>query len=183
MPSISRQSKEFLEYWKSIRPSSDQIPTKQDLSLRKLSKILPWIRLVDPIEAEEPIAPIRICGTDFYDRYKRELTGSNFLDLVKDEDREMVFLGLMNIANLPSGMWRLSHAPYPDGTVLVEETTALPVHDLTLGKNLVLLLSIPTERLKPFENKSIIGAVGLETKSKWLDIGFGVPEGKETVNF
>ena len=85
---ILPEQKTIYDYWRS-KCRDGKIPTRSDINPTDIAPYLSTISLVEiEAAAEQPRYKIRLAGTDFYDVYKREITGQYIDELPQGSRRD-----------------------------------------------------------------------------------------------
>jgi|GEM_PF-677590 len=101
LPLRSRLSDVLRRHWLEIA-GHRLVPARSDLDPSRMTAALPNI-VIHRVESPDRII-IRLAGTDFYRTYKRDLTGSNYLDLVSPGRRAQASARLTAAVAQPCGL-------------------------------------------------------------------------------
>lgn len=173
-------TREFIDYWHSMPKGKHGIPTKESLKLHRIPKAMPHVLLLDLEEKNQQyFTHILFAGSAKCDLFKAEMTGLNLLFLFEKDVKAAIYHRLQQVLNHPSGFWLQSLTPYERGISTLDEVTALPIYDESLGRSIICMLSYAqlatTHEAIDIEN----GKAQLITPDHWIDIGYGIPEGRQ----
>lgn len=169
--------KDFLRYWVSLRSDGQSIPSKKAFNPFKITKLMPYLVIMDTEPQSDPLTiRVKLAGSNVYERYQKELTGTNLLDLFHEKDHQRIYAGFQSIAKQPMATWRKMITPHQRNYFLYDENMILPFYDEKLGKNILIMLTIAKELAE--EAYQTIhddgGKIDLGAEEIWIDLGFGV---------
>ncbi|WND01941.1 PAS domain-containing protein [Temperatibacter marinus] len=184
---ISQLVKDFLTYWQSIKMDGQIIPLKSNFKPFEVPECVPYLSVLEVEDPSETIEQgkednslcvrIKLTGTNVYERYQMELTGTNILDLFPAEDRHPLYEGFKSLIAHPAGIWRRMISPHRRNFHLYDESLILPLYDERRDKNIPILLSVA----KDIAEQEFItysedgGHIQKGNEHLWIDIGKGVP--------
>ncbi len=169
----SEDSRTFLRAWHKWR-GERLLPHRGDFVLADIKQLLPRLLLLEVRSPTEIV--FRLAGTMVRARVGAELTGRNFIDLARPEERaERARLLLAEVAQ-PCGAVMIYPLAYPSGFDAPVEVVSVPVEPNLPGQP-KLVLALFTELFRP------VGEVPAEIADhlpsgksvSFFDIGAGVP--------
>lgn len=177
---ISPLAQEFIDYWHCLPKHQSGMPTLSDLRLQRLPAVMPHVLMLELHSDDNKFyATINFAGSEKCNLFQGEMTGENLLFLFDKDIKAIIYNDLTQVAKFPAGMWIKSITPYKRGISTIDEVICLPVYDETKDKAIICMASIAeiTHEYGPidFENSKAI----IQTPDHWLDIGYGIPEGKK----
>ena len=117
---------EFLEIYEEAR-GDRCVPTRQDLSFRRMAKLLPDITIM---ERPEPGSVVyRLMGTAVVERMGADLTGHNYLSYLTESERTRNDLGMGLVSEVPCGTFAMYDNQYASGILSHNESIMLPIDD------------------------------------------------------
>jgi hypothetical protein len=166
--------REFLQIYEDAR-GGKIAPTRSDLDLRRMAKLLPDITIMERLE---PMLVIyRLMGTAVAERVGADLTGHNFLNYLGQTEQSRVDLGIAIVTELPCGTFSVYENDYSSGMTVRAETMALPL-DSGSGHAPYLSLGLHASQVPVSygqeREESMIG-------TRWkdglvIDLGYGMPD-------
>ena len=100
------------------------LPLRSDIDLRRFRRFARWMAIAEPAPAEECIR-IKLAGSGLYEFFRRDLTHTNYLDLVHPETKKRAHQRALAMIDRPCGLWQQT----PIDTV---ETGAPPEVEFTV---------------------------------------------------
>ncbi|MDW3096598.1 PAS domain-containing protein [Pyruvatibacter sp.] len=166
--------REFLQIYEDVR--GDKVaPTRSDLDLRRLAKLLPDVTIMERLA---PMSVIyRLMGTAVAERMGADLTGHNFLNYLGQTERSRIDLGVSIVTELPCGTFSVYENDYSSGVTVRAESIALPL-DTGSGCAPYLSLGLHSSQTPVSygqeREESMIG-------TRWkdgvvIDLGYGLPD-------
>ncbi len=174
MSEAPERLREFLTIYEEFR--GDKIaPTRADLDLRRLARMLPDITIM---ERSAPGSVIyRLMGTAVAERLGADLTGHNFLNYLDVTERNRIDLGVALVTQQPCGTFAIYQNAYASGLKVRAESIALPL-DTGSGKPPFLNISLhSSQSMISFgqeQDASVIGTQWLD--GVVIDLGWGIPD-------
>jgi len=172
MISRSEESIAFEEAWERARIGAD-IPDRRGIDLKRFAKFARWLAIIEP-ERTSPALPLRLVGSGFFDFFKADLTGLDYLDLVDPAIRTLAYDSVIACLDRPCGLWQSTPAQIADGSTMPYEYTILPISKGT-GRADHIVVHVNFE-LVPMAPRPMVDRVEHSEVWHWLDIGFGVPD-------
>lgn len=169
----SEDSRTFLRAWHRWR-GDNLLPRRSDFHLADIKPLLPRLLLLEVRSAREIV--FRLAGTMVRARVGAELTGRNFIDLARPEERaERARLLLAEVAQ-PCGAVMIYPLAYPSGYEAPVEVVSVPVEP-NQPHEAKLVLALFTELFKPEGEipASIDQHLAPGKRVSFFDIGGGVP--------
>lgn len=162
----------FADYWASL-PRPDLVPARADFDPVAVPAILPTF-VIHELHAPSDIR-IRLAGTEIREHYGVEITGLNYLDFVAPERQATASRAIFLVCEQPCGMLVRLSSRTAAGSVMVNESLALPMRDDDGRIRLVYYQSNSRPMLNrdpgedPLLRHELVGR-------HFLDIGAGVPD-------
>lgn len=168
----SERSVLLARHWLDIAGTS-LVPERANLDPARMTAALPNVA-VHRFEAPDRIV-IRLAGTEFYHAYGRELTGSNYLDLVAPDRRAQASARLHTLIQHPCGLMATLIYVSRNGTVGKSESLGLPLVGPTGAIDMAIYVNddLPHDSTWDSPNNAI-NFLDAE-RVIFLDIGAGVP--------
>jgi hypothetical protein len=171
-PITMRKSALLLDHWLDIA-GADLVPHRDLLDPTRIAYALPNV-VIHQVETAERVT-IRLAGTAFYDVYGRELTGTNYLDLVAPERRAQAYGRLRAVVDHPCALFTELIYASKAGVFGRAESLGLPL----VGRNGTVDTIIYVNERLPIEPDPYRPAPEIETvdtlQAVFLDVGAGVP--------
>lgn len=172
LPLRSAKSALLLQHWLDIADRS-LVPDRASLDPARMVPALPNMVLHQFVASDRII--IRLAGTEFYNAYGRELTGTNYLDLVAPERRERAQTNLAAVIDQPSGLVTTLLYITKGGNVGKAESLGLPLR----GPEGRIDMAVYTNDELPSDARwnahiKAIGSLDVELID-YIDIGAGLP--------
>lgn len=108
--------------------------------------------------------------TQFFDR---DLTDSDYLDIVAPSTRQSAYVSGVAMSLQPCGLWQITPARTHDGQTVLLEYTAFPLAKDEENVGLIVFFVRPI--LHPDAQAPRLVAVQQSTSWRWIDLGHGVP--------
>ena len=137
----------------------------------RLRDILPSVIL---IEAQGEAFPVRLAGTGFSERLRREITGTDWLDIVPEEHRAAMAVCLRRLLAHPCGVHFLVAEGWRTEPCL--EYALLPISKS--GQGTPDMLFGAAAMIREPESPALLAKLPAVTsrQARLIDIGWGVPE-------
>ena len=153
---------------------ADEMPLRSEIDLRHFHRFARWVVIAEPELTRRKI-PLRLVGSGFFEFFGRDLTDTDYLDLVDPEIRDSAYESAVEMIRRPCGLWQETPVVVAglDKTVMFEYT-AFPIFDERQNKRQVLV----------FVNHKYGDGTGFPSAShiqrssmwQWIDLGQGKPE-------
>ena len=173
--SLPPHFQEFLEHWRSFRPSAHGapqpgLPRLSDFLDKPSPRFAPWLTISD---VDDPILHrVRLIGTGVVDFFNYDSTGSNFLVGVTNGLLETFRRCHYEVPRRPCGKFQKSICSTSAGRERAILGMALPLIRADGGLSVMWFLNVG-ESPDPGE----IGAqITRLTGEYWIDLGNGVPD-------
>ncbi len=168
----SEESIAFEEAWEGARAGAD-IPDRSGIDLKRFAKFARWLAIIEP-DRHGLSLPLRLVGSGFFDFFKADLTGLDYLDLVDPAIKTLAYDSVIACLEQPCGLWQSTPAQIADGGTMPYEYTILPISK-GMGKADHIVVYVNFE-LVPMAPRPMVDRVEHSEVWHWLDIGFGVPD-------
>lgn len=169
----SPESWGFEEIVMSLK-SGNNLPLRSAIDLNRFRKFARWLAIAEPLGAECRM-PIGLVGSGFYEFFGRDLTHSDYLELVQPAIRDAAHQSALLMVNHCCGLWQKTPLLVPGmGTPATVEFTAFPiVDDKSQARQVLLFVHHTYSDLSGYPR-----AVEILTAEDWtwIDLGNGVPE-------
>jgi len=122
---LNHPVRQFRDYWVSIKNEAGPV-CRKDLSLREISKILPWVMILD-IEEEASDFIYRLAGTEIVQMIGFEPTGSLLDDVLNEQhyaERKALY---QRVANTLEPIYYASSVPVKNRTFQKVYSGVFPV--------------------------------------------------------
>lgn len=116
----------------------------------------------------------RLAGSYFRETHGRELTGTNFLDLMTPQDRAAARRRMVQMVERPCGLMVHNTGTYANGRTVIFKTFALPLSD-DEGRCRFTIHVSEFDGDRPLPSEGDVVSMGVKS-AVWIDIGAGVPE-------
>lgn len=157
-------------YWRSL-PAQGCVPLRRDFDPMAVARQLPNISITE--HAAPGIWRIRLAGTGIGRHAGRELTGTNFLDMVDPAWRAIEDKRLELVLAHPCGSITLRRGRRGSGLTHRDRTLVLPLRD---NEGRARLLVATTEIVSPDDPTVDASLTSLQIlERRYLDLGAGVP--------
>jgi hypothetical protein len=168
----SAESIAFEEAWEAARGDA-RVPERNAIDLKRFAKFARWFAIIEPDLAQMSL-PFRLVGSGFFDFFKADLTGSDYLGLADPSIRDEAYASVIACLKQPCGLWQSTPVQLADGLVIPYEYTILPISKTGAGVDHIVIYVhyVP----KPADDVPSVSRVEHSTVWHWLDIGFGVPD-------
>jgi len=169
----SEDSRIFLRAWHKWR-GEQLLPRRADFVLADIKPLLPRLLLLEVRSPSEIV--FRLAGTMVRARVGAELTGKNFIDLARPEERRERSRLLLAEVGQPCGAVMIYPLAYPSGYEAPVEVVSVPVEPNLPGQP-KLVLALFTELFKPAGEvpASVDDHLAPGRSMSFFDIGAGVP--------
>lgn len=171
-PTALGKSALLLDHWLDIA-GADLVPHRDSLDPTRIPGALPNV-VIHQIESADRIM-IRLAGTAFYDVYGRELTGTNYLDLVAPNRRAQAYDRIRTVVDHPCALFTELAFTARAGVFGRAESLGLPL----IGRNGVIDTIIYVNERLPMDLNPFHPNPAIETvdtlQAEFLDLGAGVP--------
>jgi hypothetical protein len=162
----------FEEAWGEARGGAP-VPDRSAIELKRFAKFARWFAIIEP-DHETVSLPFRLVGSGFFDLFKTDLTGFDYLSLVDPAIKTLAHESVIACLKQPCGLWQVTPAQVAEGGTMAYEYTILPI---SKGKpqadHIVIYVNFEMGSYAP---KPLVDRVEHSTVWHWLDIGFGVPD-------
>lgn len=149
------------------------LPSRDNIDPSQLMAALPFI-IIHQFEAPGR-SIIRLAGTSIYESLGRELTGTNYFDLVEPNRREQASRRLETVLRHPCGL--LSRIPYmlKSGAQGESESLGLPLIGRSGAIDTIIFINqrLPPERVTGARPDDAQGVDAVD--ASYVDIGAGIP--------
>ena len=172
LPRLGRKAAVLVQHWLDIA-GNDLVPARADLDPSRLVPALANIA-IHRFESADRIM-IRLAGTKFYHAYGREITGSNYLDLVGEERREPARERLTEIIGHPCGLHTSLDYTSRGGAQGTSESLGLPLVGPDGAVDMAIYVNDRLPHQLDWETKSDQIATLTAEEPVYLDIGAGIP--------
>lgn len=168
----SPESLAFEEAWEFARQGRD-VPLRGAIDLKRFARFARWFAIIEP-DPKAELLPLRLVGSGFFDLFKADLTGTDYLSLADPAIRRDAYASVMACLDRPCGLWQCTPAEIMEGGAKIYEYTILPISkDGLRADHIAIYVNFD---LKPSGPKPQVERVMHSTVWHWLDIGFGVPD-------
>lgn len=168
-------SVEFEAFWRSL-PKSGFVPNRSSFLPERASRFLRDLVLCELFLDGQSLVRMRLVGSAFEDRIKRNVKGEDFLQYLPAEFREGAIESVRHIVNRPCGLWQVTPVHFARGYAQNIEFTALPLRPGPDGVHLLLVLTQAVNGLvtaKPTIDKVMMADTALVYR--YIDLGAGIP--------
>ncbi|MDF1792588.1 MAG: PAS domain-containing protein [Thalassobaculaceae bacterium] len=172
IPMVLEKSKIVLRHWLEIAGTA-LAPSRDDVDPARMMTALPNVGI---LHIEAPDRPMfRLAGTEYYAVHGRELTGTNYLDLVAPERRNQASERLRTIVGQPCGMFGRLIFAVRSGAQGQTESLVLPLVGRGGSIDMVLFVNerLPND-FAPAEDDQAIDTLDYRDL-QYLNIGAGIP--------
>ncbi|MBL9097172.1 MAG: GGDEF domain-containing protein [Alphaproteobacteria bacterium] len=150
-----------------------EVPLRSAVDLRHFHRFARWMVIAEPDLAAQRI-PMRLVGTGFLDLMGRDLTDTDYLDLVDPAVRANAFASAAEMIKKPCGLWQITPASIVGKSAPVPiEYTIFPIHDDRTNK--AQLLVYTHHSLVDGASSSAPPRFHTAQTYDWIDIGRGIP--------
>jgi len=167
----SEESIAFEEAWEGARAGAD-IPDRSGIDLKRFARFARWLAIIEP-DRNSSSLPLRLVGSGFFDFFKADLTGIDYLDLVDPAIKTLAYDSVIACLDQPCGLWQSTPAQTADGGTMPYEYTILPISKGT-GRADHIIVYVNFE-VVPMAPRPMVDRVEHAEIWHWLDTGFGVP--------
>lgn len=152
---------------------SGEVPLRSAVDLRHFHRFARWMVIAEPDIATQKV-PMRLVGTGFLDLMGRDLTDTDYLELVDPAVRANAFASAAEMIKKPCGLWQITPASIAGKSVPVPiEYTIFPIHDDRTKK--AQLLVYAHHSLADGASSSAPPRFHTAQAYDWIDIGRGIP--------
>jgi hypothetical protein len=171
----SARSLAFEAFWRSL-PRRGLIPSRGDFQPRSAIRFLPDLVLMESATATRRGLRIRLVGSAFQTRIRKDITGMDYAEFLSPEIRERALASVEMLSGHPCGLWQTMPVQYEQGFAQKLEVTVLPLDPGDDGIPLLLTFSQFQNALVHTE-RALERPIAAETATSYtyLDIGAGVP--------
>ncbi len=165
---LPQRFSDYLQYWHALERSGS-IPPLARLLDKANSQIHPWLNIVD-IDSDT-MQPIRFAGTHVADYFGKDLTRTNFLDILSPQARPIIVRSHREIAERPCGAYQESICSTLNGKEFKLFALGLPLlrsNDMPC----VAWLLEPHDTVDYGEIRILVQRI---TRWNWVDLGHGMP--------
>lgn len=165
------RAEKLYRHWR--KAAGDRImPAKSDLRPEMLGRVLPSIVLYEYHNPE--LIQFRVAGSSFRAIHGRELTGTNFLDMMKGDDRRKTWNRMHALLSFPCGILTTNTALFESGSRGFYRSYGLPLADADGTPKFTIHVSeyVSGDTLPSFGKVIRMGAA----EANYLDIGAGIPD-------
>lgn len=168
---LSANAQRLLAHWRDVA-GARIMPQKNDIQPETLGRVLKHILIYEYHDQDH--IQIRLAGSSFRAIHGRELTGTNFLDLAKREERQKMSDRLHAQLKHPCGLFAMSTTGFASGSTGYFQAFGLPLADETGTPRFSIHVSeyLSGDALPSFGGVTSSGA----TSAKYVDIGAGIPD-------
>lgn len=148
------------------------VPAKADLRAEEFGAAMSMMVIFEYPDRET--VRFRLAGSYFRETHGRELTGTNFLDLMTPQDRAAARLRMVQMVERPCGLMVHNTGSYANGRSVIFKTFALPLTDEENRCRYTIHVS-EFDGDRPLPSEGGVVSMGVES-AEWIDIGAGTPE-------
>lgn len=170
----SKSSLAFQSRWEGLRLPGVLVPKSADIELTHFGEFLPLLIKVE-LDLASRTMLIRLVGSLIRDIVGMELTGTNYLDLVENEEAEAGWQNRHPVHNHPCGRYEVVHMRFPGKPTLMGSLTTLPMFGAQ-SERLFLVLGEPMTEPPRLEKGQTGGNIIKDNNSAFFDLGAGVPD-------
>jgi diguanylate cyclase len=148
------------------------VPLRSAVDLRHFHRFARWMVIVEP-DFEARRMTMRLTGSGFLDLIGRDLTDTDYLQLIDADRHASVLASAREMLKTPCGLWQTSPAIVGAAAPSPVETTIFPILDDRTNKGQLLAYAQHTlaETSQPPAALRILAA----QVSEWIDLGCGIP--------
>lgn len=158
----------YLRYWRDLEPQA-KIPHLSRLLDKPDPLIHPWLNIVDVVT--EASQPVRFAGTRLVSYFGKDLTGSNFLEILSAQARPIIQWAHREIIARPCGTYHQAICSTQSGREFELLAMGLPLRRSEEASSVAWLLE-PHKTVNYGELHVLVQKVDRWT---WLDLGSGIP--------
>jgi|GEM_PF-1773849 len=152
-----------------------RVPHKNAFKPYDLPSVMPNIAVA---HLEDGKVKIVMAGTNIIDRIAAEITGADYLDFVREDQRPLVCSLIQRVCSHPVGACIHMESMYARGYAAKLEVTLLPVVGDEHDTSYILALAEPrpnvsAELAAPFRGERV--EADWREPAEWIDLGYGVP--------
>ena len=168
-------SREFEAMWRAL-PRDGLIPNRREFRPERAPKFLRHILLCEALPEGKNAVCIRLVGSEFELRVKRDLRGLDYLQFLHESLHDDAIESVRQIVRRPCALWQITPVHYERGYSHLVEFTIFPLGPGANGVDLLLVLTQSRQGLLPHEpTNTKVMSVGTAVKYEFIDIGAGVP--------
>lgn len=164
---------EWAAYWYSL-PKDGLLPLRSALNPADIKPLLPNLMVFDL--SDPAIVRFRLAGTAIAERYGFDPTGSDFLDLLDPETREVNRQLLQAAVRHPFGMLAILTTRHGSGLLASVETLSFPFADRKSGVPQMATVSVRLADTQRLDTKADSLHQVKATDFTFIDLGAGLPE-------
>jgi hypothetical protein len=170
-PGLSPYAVQLAEHWLEIS-GSNVLPRKRDLRPEGLGRMLANILIYEFVDRD--LIRFRLAGSSFRVVHGRELTGTNFLDMMRTGNREAASRRMFGMLNHPCAILTVSTVQFVTGRTGEFLSFGLPLTDDTGTPRYSVHVSeyMSGDTLPSYGEVETMGAV----RPSYIDIGAGIPD-------
>ena len=166
------RSLRFAEYWHGL-PKQDLIPSKRDFDPCTQGPALATYVIHELVSPE--MIRIRLAGTRLRQGFVFVRTGRNYLDFVEEKRRASASRAIFLVGEHPAGMLVRLAIRTQNGTLLLNETLALPMRDND-GVARLVYYQANDQPGSPLRDPQADPLVEFTVRNRvFIDIGNGLP--------
>jgi len=159
----------YLQFWRALE-RTEVLPHISRLLDRPDPKIHPWLNIVD-VDTDS-MQTIRFAGTQLVDYFGKDLTHTNFLDILSPQARPVILQAHREIVRRPCAAYHESQCSTSTGREFQILAMGLPLMRSDNKVSVAWLLE-PHRTVSYGEVHILVHSVNRWT---WIDLGHGVPE-------
>ncbi len=153
------------------------MPNRSSFLPERASRFLRDLVLCELFLDGKSLVRMRLVGSAFEDRIKRNVTGEDFLQYLPPLYHAGAVESARQIVDRPCGLWQVTPVHFERGFAQNIEFTALPLRPGPNGVHLLLVLTQSMQGLvspKPTIDKVMMADTAITYR--YIDLGAGVPE-------
>lgn len=166
-------TRRLYEYWTTL-PRAGNLPVRSSVDPEALVDVLPTIRILEWIPPDQ--LRVRLLGTGQVDRMGRDITGTNYFDLLSDAGRKQSVRNTELMFSQPCGLLTLREERYENGDLDTVERLSLPLLDQERNVMQLIGTSAPLVETKLARDRGKKHLDSPIIDYRFIDIGAGVPD-------
>lgn len=164
----------FVEAYRAARNGALMPDLDQLLLNDRIVPLLPEAAVFEVRPPQEVL--YRFCGSGVVERLGIDPTGTDFLRLIPEDFRALMFKEMNAMAEAPCGNYSRYRNSYSSGRSAIAELILLPAGSGVEGRMPLLFSMFVTEPAPNLERARAETQIGTEwLRSEFLDIGAGIP--------
>jgi hypothetical protein len=167
---------EFEAMWRAL-PRDGLVPNRSAFLPERAPRFLRHLLLCEALPNGKNAVRIRLIGSEFEHRVKRDLRGLDYLQFLPESLHRDAIESVRHIVQRPCGLWQLTPVHYERGFSHLVEFTIFPLEPGANGVHLLLVLTQSLQGLLRHEpTNSKVMSVGTALSYQYVDVGAGVPD-------